>query len=430
MNAKILLTLALVASAAANVVLVTRKPAATAPAVAPAATASAAPEKSPEKPAASPTGTTLIGGTNKPAQSFDWRAVESADYKQYIANLRSIGCPEETIRDIITADVNKLFESRKKALSAAGGKTNKFEYWKPGMQMFTQMFDEEKIKQQQALAKEKRALLTELLGVAPEEKPDMTAMMGGGAQMMEQMLDFISPSKQAQVMEVEQKFAAKLMKAVGNGADADSLKDMAKVQKEKEAELAKVLTPQELEDYNLRMSQTAMMMRFQLASFEPNEQEFKDIFKAKKKFEDEFGMGSSANYGYPGGGTQEEKDKYAAAKKELTAELKAAVGEARYAEYERAQDFTYQSLYSITQKQGLAKDVAVQVYDMKTASETQAKQVRADKSLSSEQRTTALQAIRDETEQAVKTALGDKAFQSFQKNQGANWINRISPAKK
>src|SRR5215468_9622057 len=98
----------------------------------------------------------------RPAKPFDWRMVESEDYKKYIANLRSIGCPEETIRDIITADVNKLFESRKKALGGTGAK--KFEYWKGGMQMYAQVFDEEKIKKEQELAREKRALLTELLG--------------------------------------------------------------------------------------------------------------------------------------------------------------------------------------------------------------------------------------------------------------------------
>jgi len=63
------------------------------------------------------------------ANPFDWRQVESRDYKQYIANLRAVGCPEETIRDIITADVNKLFEERRKSL--AGEKTRRFEYWKP-----------------------------------------------------------------------------------------------------------------------------------------------------------------------------------------------------------------------------------------------------------------------------------------------------------
>ena len=48
-------------------------------------------------------------------QLFSWRDVESPDFTTYIANLRGIGCPEQTIRDIIIADVNQLY-SRKRAL--------------------------------------------------------------------------------------------------------------------------------------------------------------------------------------------------------------------------------------------------------------------------------------------------------------------------
>ena len=42
-------------------------------------------------------------------EAFNWRSVESDDYKKYIAKLRTIGCPEETIKDILIADVNKLY---------------------------------------------------------------------------------------------------------------------------------------------------------------------------------------------------------------------------------------------------------------------------------------------------------------------------------
>jgi hypothetical protein len=38
-------------------------------------------------------------------ESFHWSQIEAADYPTYIRNLRRIGCPEETIADIITADV-------------------------------------------------------------------------------------------------------------------------------------------------------------------------------------------------------------------------------------------------------------------------------------------------------------------------------------
>src|SRR5215831_1795406 len=45
-------------------------------------------------------------------QFFSWSQVESDDYPTYIANLREIGCPEQTIRDIIIADVNVLYARR------------------------------------------------------------------------------------------------------------------------------------------------------------------------------------------------------------------------------------------------------------------------------------------------------------------------------
>src|SRR5712671_1846172 len=46
-------------------------------------------------------------------QFFSWQEVESPDYPTYVANLRDIGCPEQTIRDIIIADVNSLYAKRR-----------------------------------------------------------------------------------------------------------------------------------------------------------------------------------------------------------------------------------------------------------------------------------------------------------------------------
>src|SRR5260370_37369479 len=269
--------------------------------------------------------------------------VESEDYKKYIANLRAIGCPEETIRDIIIADVNKLFASRKRSVS---GSTNKYEYWKAG-NFFSGMIDEQKIQQQQAISKEKRALLKELLGVAPDEKPDLM----GGMNVFDTLLDFLPAGKQTEVGELFQKYQAKMMKGLSGGTpDAEDLKKIQSTQKERETELGKILSPEELESYQLRMSQTAMMMRMQLASFDPNEQEFNDIFKLKKKFDDEFGA-----YGMPSQ-DKSEGDKYNAAKKDLDSQVKSLLGDTRYADYERSQDWTYQSIYKVAEKNELGKD--------------------------------------------------------------------------
>ncbi len=42
-------------------------------------------------------------------QPFTWNEIESTNYQTFIVNLRGIGCPQKTIRDIIIADVNDLF---------------------------------------------------------------------------------------------------------------------------------------------------------------------------------------------------------------------------------------------------------------------------------------------------------------------------------
>src|SRR5579859_842446 len=52
-------------------------------------------------------------------QFFSWQQLESPDYPTYIAHLREIGCPEQTIRDIIIADVNQLYAKKRLAELAA-----------------------------------------------------------------------------------------------------------------------------------------------------------------------------------------------------------------------------------------------------------------------------------------------------------------------
>ena len=55
---------------------------------------------------------------------FRWSQLESSDYRTYVANLRNVGCPEQTLRDIITADVHGIYAAEVNALkqkNAASG---------------------------------------------------------------------------------------------------------------------------------------------------------------------------------------------------------------------------------------------------------------------------------------------------------------------
>ena len=345
-------------------------------------------------------------------QHFDWRLVESEDYKKYIANLRSIGCPEETIRDIIVADVNKLYESRRKELA---GPKKRFEYWKPGAMMGA-AFDPERTEKERALNKEKRALITELLGSAPDDKPDILA---GAAGQLEAMFDFLPAEKRSKVFELMQDMQTKMQKAMKGGVMDPE--DIRKAMKESETALAAVLTPEELLDYNLRFSMTANMMRMQLAGFEPTEPEFLELFKKRKAYDDEYGMAGMGSASLKGA----ERDKQKAAEKELEEQIKQQFGETRYLEYKRSQDYAFQAIYRVTERENLGTDAAIRIYDMKKVAEEQANRLRADKSLDADARKAALQGIRAETEKAVRGVLGEKGFASYE-NQ-AYWFKGISP---
>ena len=148
-------------------------------------------------------------------------------------------------------------------------------------------------------------------------------------------------------------------------------------------------------------------------------QEFLDLYKKRKAYDDEFGGGFNLK--------GEEKTRQEAAKKALDEDIKAQLGDARYAELKRGEDYAFQTMFRAADREGLGKETAVKVYDMKKAAEDQARQVRSDQTLNSEQRAAALRGIREETERSVKTAFGEKGYATYERNSGTFWLNGISP---
>lgn len=66
-----------------------------------------------------------------PAKSpaFQWSQLEAPDFATFVKNLRGIGCPEATIRDILAGEVNEIYEQKIQALmqqpGASGGHGSK-----------------------------------------------------------------------------------------------------------------------------------------------------------------------------------------------------------------------------------------------------------------------------------------------------------------
>ena len=103
------------------------------------------------------------------------------------------------------------------------------------------------------------------------------------------------------------------------------------MQRRRDAELEAVLSPEEMEEFQLRHSGTAREMRSRLGDFRPSEEEFRRIFRLQKSFDDEIVL---AFDGLEGEQVAEIRAQVMAdGQAALDEELKQALGDKRFAEY-------------------------------------------------------------------------------------------------
>jgi hypothetical protein len=334
--------------------------------------------------------------SNLPLSAFHWRQVESDDYRAYIANLRAIGCPEETIRDIIIADVEKLYAKR---LAPLRKPEEEFKFWTTGNSISGSEQAPEFYKAQRGLAKEKKELLKQLLGAHYEK--ELAKQYGGGPQPKDS-LEHLPRETRDKASELYQKFSEQqsdLYQQAKGSIDSTTQNGLRVLKRQLHDDLAKVLSPEDLFEFEVRTSDVARNLKYELQAFDATEQEFRAIFKAKQNVEF---LDAGADDG-----------------------LEAALGEARYKEYKRAEDSDYQNLFRFADSRGLERTTVDQIYQLKDEAQEAAKEVRRNKDLSEDQRMAALAAIRAETEKTVMEALGEKNFKTYKRS--AYWLRNLNP---
>ena len=256
-------------------------------------------------------------------QAFEgtMRAVESGDYKGYIANLRDIGCPERTVRDVIVADVNELYRHR---FLLAFPPTNRVEYWKGDA--LANLIDEEHITSLQAFGKEKRELIATLLGADYTGEVEMASIQTDI--FIERLLDFLTPEKRDAMKDLERHYTAKYLNTVKDAVRGDNESAKA-VLSAKDQDALKILTPEEKLEYDLRRSNQAMSLRVALGDFEVTEQEFRHLFPAMKYFITAAGLPSLMAIVRGDGDPREQTLE---ARQNLQKAVRSALGEKRFGE--------------------------------------------------------------------------------------------------
>lgn len=328
------------------------------------------------------TSITRFTGSAKP---FDWRLVESEDYRKYIANLRAIGCPEETIRDIVMGDLKKLFEMRARELKRSA---KRHEYWRPD----GSPFDPETMQKLKELTKERQAACKALIGV------DMPGSLSEVSlqDQIDHHLAFVPEDKLKRFSEAFLEYNRKRAEAE-EGNDKEQVR---RLREEWQSALSVLFTPEERLEVDLRLSPTTAYMLAHLGDFGATEQEFPDIFRLRKRYDDEFGPGGAA------WGSADFTERSQAALKELNGGLRNLLGEERYHEYAFEKEWSSTGLRNMAKQFDISKAMWMQVFDARTVAQEQADGVRQNSALTPAQRQAALDGIRAETENAIGGVIG------------------------
>ena len=316
---------------------------------------------------------------------FSWQEIESQDYAAYIKNLREIGCPEQTIHDILVADVTQMLREKHRAQSPIQ---------KPNLKWWTNHRDESEFDADSKLTNESwashKAILDQLLGSSWESRTQDSA---GGTNAYQQSLIAtmdICPTLQGLSADKKQTVARLL------SGEGDPWK-----------ELTAMLSPAQLEEAQLRFSAQADALRDELDTlpgFDTKPDEFKKIFKATDEIESR--IRALAERDDPE--AQSLREKLLA---ERDAAIKGVLSPDRYDQFARLHDPAYlAALETITSGNGNPQSITT-LYSINRETASEQERIQNDATLTESQREIELKKIELEQLKATALALGEKPLE-------------------
>jgi len=335
-------------------------------------------------------------------QNFTWAEIESADYPTFIANLRAIGCPESTIRDIIVADVNQQF-ARRRATEVV---TAEQQWWRSEPDPDVTEAASEKLS---ALEEERRTLLTTLLGpewessyypypAHPNSPPLDGPVLGALPARVKQVI------RDAESRAAERRQA--YLDAVQKEGKQPDPSELAKIRQQTRTELAQVLNSEQLEEYLLRYSSNASALRSQLNGMNLTPGAFRNLFRLTDGFDQQLQL-------LAGSTDPAEAKRRQELEHQRDQAIQQAFTPAEYKKYKLLQDPIYRDANTVAQQSGAPPEKILPLYEINRATEQEQQTIRDDASLTDEQKAQKLEAVLRANQNALRKLLGEEIFQRY-----------------
>ncbi len=371
MNPRVLLFALLATSLAANGVFVVREHSS---ARAPIATDQSLP------PADHPGGAAASSASSPTL----WQRLAHGDVST-VAALRSAGWPEEILQRLVTALVAERLHAHRTATLAPSQN-----YWIEH-QRTAAAFDTYHTTYR-AKERENSALLKTLFG--DDYLPPEATEPG---------LQGLPREKAAAILRISNDYADLRREIYAkHGEGTLTGKQLALLDREERADIARTLTPEEFFEYELRNSITASELRYNTAAFEPTEEEFRALFRIKNALDEPaFDLD-------PAAARKLRKDTEAA----LDVQARAILGEERFQQLVLSRDAEYRRFYHLSKHLDLPAETARTAYQLKADIDRRSRALDADPATTADERT----ALAQEAEARLTALYGAEGVKIYKHN--------------
>ena len=331
------------------------------------------------------------------------------DNHALIQQLLKEGFPPDIIRLVARARLDKEFGARRAALAEPPP-----DYWRPFDSRFNPKLDPALLTEtKSALDKEYYAALEELTRNLPKEHDIV----------WERIFGDLPDEKAEQIRAINGDYSETSRKLRAEKTGATSPSDKAQldylIEKEQHADLAKILTPAELRDYELRSSSLARNVQEQIKYLNATEDEYIALYDAQT-------LVNEQNAGAKLSDAELKQLRELAAQSVLSPE--------RFEEYKLVTEKSYEGIYEVVTLYNLPMSTIAQAITIENETTAQADRIRKNAALAPAERDAQLAALAQGAEQQLKTVFGEKGFSKYQhglsgseEQSPGKWLRQLAP---
>lgn len=193
---------------------------------------------------------------------------------------------------------------------------------------------------------------------------------------------------------------------------AEDRAKFALLEREKQADIAALLSPEEAAEYRLRTASGGVASRLRL--FNPSEAEFRAVAQAQVE-------ANARVFGGSGVVTPEQRREWAQL---AEAQIKTALGEVRYAEYLVTTNPEFQQLVQLADADRIPPSTTRQAFGLRDQVARESNRIFDDPGLDTAQKRAALQVLAQNTRNQLLGLLGPTSGPAYVK-MADNWLNNI-----